>query len=50
MFEKIESLRKKLNVMLESDDVILHSGEILKISQELDKLIIKVQVIKVETH
>jgi hypothetical protein len=43
MFEKVESLRKKLNNMLESDDVILHSDEILKVSKKLDKLIVEAQ-------
>jgi hypothetical protein len=48
MFDKIENLREKLNNMLESDDLILHSGEILKVSQELDKHIVEAQIIKIE--
>lgn len=38
MIEQIESLRKKLNDLVEKE-CILYEGEILRLSQELDKLI-----------
>lgn len=38
MVEQMESLRKKLNDLLENE-CILYEGEILRLSQELDKLI-----------
>lgn len=37
--DNLESLREKLNKLVLSEEVILHQGEILKLSQELDKLI-----------
>lgn len=39
MTNELEELREKLNKLVLSDEAILHQGEILKISQELDKLI-----------
>ncbi|GAA0740612.1 aspartyl-phosphate phosphatase Spo0E family protein [Clostridium oceanicum] len=36
----IEKTREKLNLLIEEDS-ILHEGEILKVSQELDSIIYK---------
>lgn len=37
---EIDSLKQQLNELLGSEDVILHEGEILDLSQRLDKLIV----------
>ncbi len=41
--EKIEKLRKKLNKLIEKS-TCLYSNEVVKLSQELDKLIYEYQV------
>lgn len=48
MLNIIEMLRAKLNEMVAVDEAILFSGEILKLSQELDKLIFVEQAIRVK--
>jgi hypothetical protein len=45
VLDEIETLRAKLNEMVAIDDAILYSGEILKLSQKLDKLIFLKQAI-----
>lgn len=39
MEEELEMLREKLNLLVFEGDAVLHSAEILRLSQELDKLI-----------
>lgn len=48
MQEQIEVLRAKLNEMTAVEDTVLYSGEILTISQKLDKLILIRQIILIK--
>lgn len=43
VLKEIEILRSKLNIMVAENDAVLYSGEILKLSQKLDKLIVLYQ-------
>lgn len=45
MQEQIEALRAKLNELAAVEDTVLCAGEILNISQKLDKLILVKQII-----
>lgn len=35
----IEKTREELNILVAENDAVLHQGKILKLSQELDKLL-----------
>lgn len=39
MEEELEMLREELNLLVIAEDAVLYSAEILRLSQELDKLI-----------
>lgn len=45
MLDEIEKLRVKLNEMVISDNAVLNSGEILRLSERLDCLIVAYQLV-----